>query len=96
MYPYPYQNQNKTALLLALTLVLFAQRTAQLRRGNVGLDLLAFFAENNLHAALAAFALRLVAVPGLVTVHTSRDGDTGLRAVVEPLVEGVVLAHPEA
>lgn len=84
-------------VILALTLagVFLAQRAAELGRGDVGLDFLTFLAENHLHAAFAALALGLVTVPGLVAVHTVGDGDGSLGAVVEALVKGVVLAHPE-
>jgi hypothetical protein len=38
----------------------------------------------------------LVAIPGLVAVDAVRDDFALLGAVAETLVEGVVLAHPEA
>ena len=84
-------------VILALTLagIFLAQRAAELGCGDVGLDLLTLLAENHLHAALATLALGLVTVPGLVAVHTVGDRDGSLGTVVEALVKGVVLAHPE-
>ena len=87
----------RLVVILALTLagVFLAQRAAELGCRDVGLDFLTLLAENHLHAALAALALGLVTVPGLVAVHTVGDRDGSLGAMVEALVKSVVLAHPE-